>query len=367
MLSQEEVLSRFRNLNGDLYDYSRVDYKGKDIKVQIGCKTHGDFWQSPHNHYKGQGCPVCGDLKQARNTTRTTEQFVELAKSKHGDRYDYTKVDYLKSNKKVILVCREHGDFNMNPVDHLMGQGCSKCFRKRQAALQTYSTCEYVERARLKHGDKFDYSLVEYTKSSNKIDIICKEHGVFKQEAACHLTGIGCPKCADKVRADLRTKDTGDFIESAVRVHGDKYDYSESVYTKCKHRVKIICKEHGPFKQQASNHLSGFGCPKCAKFGFDPEKPAVLYVLKAGNVTKIGITNKTASFRSKAISKSYGDSFEVVREFPLQGQFCTDLETAMLQHLRKNYNNPPIRFDGFSESFIDLDADEVVEMLECLV
>jgi hypothetical protein len=367
MLSQEEVLKRFKNLNGDLYDYSKVEYKGKDVKVCIGCKIHGEFWQSPHNHYKGQGCPVCGGIKQATNATRTTQEFVKLAQEKHNNLYDYSKVDYVKSNKNVVITCRKHGDFSMKPVNHLVGQGCSKCFRERQAADQAYDTELYIQKAREKHNDRFDYSLVNYTRSTDKIDIICKKHGIFTQEAACHLTGVGCPKCAAEHTASLKVKDTAHFIERARSVHGDRYDYSKVAYERCKYRVEIICKEHGSFRQQASNHLSGLGCAKCAKTGFDPSKAGILYVLECGELTKIGITNKTAKQRAKAISKSFGDQFKVVKEFSLDGQYCTDLETAMLQYLRKNYKNPDRRFDGFSESFVGLSSADLVEMLECLV
>lgn len=117
---------------------------------------------------------------------------------------------------------------------------------------------DFIAKAHRVHGDKYDYSLAKYTKSVNKVKIICPKHGVFEQTASNHLAGKGCPKCAGNVQSN-----TAEFIAKARRVHGDKYDYSLVNYTKSANKVKIICPEHGVFEQEANSHLQGFGCPKC--------------------------------------------------------------------------------------------------------
>jgi rubrerythrin len=55
------------------------------------------------------------------------------------------------------------------------------------------------------------------------------------------------------------------FIEKAKEIHGDKYNYDNSIYEKIHLNIEIRCSEHGYFFQSASNHLRGQGCPKCGK------------------------------------------------------------------------------------------------------
>ena len=120
------------------------------------------------------------------------------------------------------------------------------------------TTEEFIQKAKAIHGNKYDYSKVEYTHNNVEVCIICPEHGEFWQKPRLHLSGCGCPICTGKKK--MRTID---FIKRAKQVHGDKYDYSKAEYTGHAEKVRIICPEHGEFRQIASNHLRGAGCPKC--------------------------------------------------------------------------------------------------------
>lgn len=117
---------------------------------------------------------------------------------------------------------------------------------------------EFITRAREVHGDKYDYSLVEYKSTHTKVKIVCPIHGVFEQEPNQHLAGAGCPKCAGKMQT------TEDFIRKAREIHGDLYDYSKVDYINCDTPVTIICKQHGEFQQAPDLHLRGHGCSKCS-------------------------------------------------------------------------------------------------------
>lgn len=118
----------------------------------------------------------------------------------------------------------------------------------------------FLNRARSKFGNKFDYSLVEYKNTKTKIKIICPIHGVFEQFPQMHLKGKGCPKC----HLDTIRKTTKQFIDKAIKVHGNKYDYSKTKYTGAFNKVIIICPTHGEFRQIASDHTNnGKGCPRC--------------------------------------------------------------------------------------------------------
>jgi len=146
------------------------------------------------------------------------------------------------------------------PSCHRVGQNCPKCARKEA----TSTTEKFIEKARKKHGDLYDYSNVVYrTTTLDKVTILCPVHGGFEMTPNNHLNGCGCPKCGIVQRSDKKRKSPEDFIIEARRLHGDRYGYDRLGYTYSLKSVTITCKVHGDFKQLASNHLRGAGCPKC--------------------------------------------------------------------------------------------------------
>lgn len=151
-LTQEEVIARFREVHGDRYDYSKVVYKEANKKVCIICPIHGEFWQTPSHHLRGQGCPICGRNIGIQKRTSCKDEFIKKAKIVHGDRYDYSKVEYVDCKTKVEIICKEHGSFWQTPSNHIFGRGCPKC-RAEKLSKMTASTKEvFIEKAILKHG-----------------------------------------------------------------------------------------------------------------------------------------------------------------------------------------------------------------------
>ena len=120
----------------------------------------------------------------------TKDIFIERARKTHGNKYDYSQVDYINNRTKVCIVCPIHGAFWQAPNNHMKGVGCQKCARKYKPTAQ-----EFAERAREIHGDKYDYSNVDYKNARTKICIVCPEHGEFWQVPDSHLRGYGCPRC----------------------------------------------------------------------------------------------------------------------------------------------------------------------------
>ena len=131
---------------------------------------------------------------------------------------------------------------------------------------------KFIEKGKLVHNNKYDYSKVEYTDSKTKVCIIChekdefgEEHGEFWQRPGDHINKkCECPKCALEHRSRLRSSNTKEFIEKAKQIHGDKYDYSKVIYNGAHEKVCIICPEHGEFWMKPNNHLNGQNCPRCA-------------------------------------------------------------------------------------------------------
>ena len=180
-------------------------------------------------------CVFCfGILYNIRNQSATTEQFIIKAKETHGDKYDYDKVEYIKSKSKVIINCKHHGEFQQKPNSHLRGQGCPKCSAERIAISLTLTQEDFINRALKVHDNKYDYSLSEYKNSYVKIKIGCKEHGIFEQTPITHLQGQGCKECGMIKKNNKNTHNAEIFIINAKKVHGELYDYSSVNYTKSK-------------------------------------------------------------------------------------------------------------------------------------
>ncbi len=184
----------------------------------------------------------------------TEESFILRAKKLHNNRYDYSKVSYKKASESVCIICPIHGEFWQKPSVHLNGSGCQKCF-----ATPKLTTDEFIKNAQAVYGNKYDYSKVQYTGNKNKICIICPIHGEWMVTPNNFLRGSECPKCYGTPKLT-----TEEFIAKAKEIHGDKYDYSSVVYNGNKNKVKIICPIHGEFMQIAAIHMNGGGCPACS-------------------------------------------------------------------------------------------------------
>lgn len=194
-----------------------------------------------------------------RGIKLTQEQCIEQFKEVHGDKYDYSKFVYIDSITKGIIICHKHGRFEQTHHKHKMNRGCPNCGIERRAETHKYSLEKCIYQFKQIHNNLYDYSEFEYKGNNIKGIIICKKHGKFKQTPANHKKNNGCPFCAGKL---LLTKNT--CIEQFIKIHGNTYDYSEFEYTGSHAKGIIICKIHGKFKQNPTNHKSGNGCRKCS-------------------------------------------------------------------------------------------------------
>jgi hypothetical protein len=377
----KKFIQKARAVHGDEYDYSKVDYVNANTKVIIICEEHGEFLQRPYCHLRGNirtksgnGCPDCAPVKKSSNT----EEFIQKARAVHGNRYDYSKVEYIHGQTKVIIICKEHGEFTQTPNSHTQGHGCKDCNRD----ARTFSTEEFIQKAQAVHGDKYDYSKVEYIHSHTRAAIICEEHGEFTQTPNQHLRGSGCHKCgaeASAIYVAALRSNTKEFIEKAQAVHGDKYDYSKVEYVNWKTKVIIICKEHGEFLQRPDQHLRGSGCHKCANeilqlsdtikrlraAGRNPS--GFLYVIECydehEHFFKIGITS--LSVKKRFAGKLMPYDYDILLEYPMGIINAYGIEQDVIRRLVKCYYEPQIYFGGRSECFSEnpIEHDAILQEL----
>lgn len=172
------------------------EYKGNKEYVTVRCIKHDYIFNSKPNWlHKGCGCQKCYDERRGKTLLKSTESFIKEAKKIHGDKYNYSKVEYKGSKDKVCIICPEHGEFWQTPNKHLSGQGCPKCADIKNGYNKRLSKKEFIKKSKELHGNKYDYSKVEYIDYCTPVKIICPEHGEFLQKPSIHLFGCGCPIC----------------------------------------------------------------------------------------------------------------------------------------------------------------------------
>lgn len=184
----------------------------------------------------------------------TTKDFIKRAKSKWGNKYDYSKVKYIKNRLNVIIICKEHGEFSQRPDVHYK-YGCKKCADDRKKI----SLENFIERSNSIHNNNYDYSYSNYSSYNENIIIICKKHGKFSQTPHNHLKGQGCPLCNGGIPYN-----SDEFIKRSNKVHSNKYSYDKCKYIKANKKVKVTCLYHGDFMIYPYNHINGRGCQMCS-------------------------------------------------------------------------------------------------------
>ena len=177
------------SIHGTKYDYSKFDYKDSTKKVKIICHIHGEFEQRYHDHINGRGCPKCSNVGRLN-----TKDFIVKANEKHNNFYNYSTTTYSGYEKKALIICPIHGEFEQTPHNHLSGKGCNKCGIEKWSSTHISSNDYFISKANKIHKEKYQY-LSKYKTQNDNIEILCLIHGVFSQKPKHHLKGNGCPHC----------------------------------------------------------------------------------------------------------------------------------------------------------------------------
>lgn len=304
----------------------------------------------------------------------TTESFIQKANQIHNNKYDYSLVEYTGNQNKVKIICPEHGIFEQQPTAHTsQKQGCPICAleKKQQQGKNrvAQAASEFVTKAREVHGDKYDYSLVNYTGNKNKVTIICPIHGNFDMRPDNHINGKSeCPTCSGNQRYTTET-----FVAKAKEIHGDKFDYSKVNYKGIFTKIEIVCRDHGSFFMTPDNHINTGkqGCPICANIlrsentGWTrtnfKEKCiknnnglGILYVLECFNDSekfiKIGITSLSVKERYRT-NRDLPYAYRVIDEIVGDGGYIYDLEKELHKQHKQYQYTPELFFKGNTECF----------------
>lgn len=194
-----------------------------------------------------------------------TAKFIERARLVHGERYDYSKVEYKGVKIKITVICTVCGHlWDILPNNHMRGRGCKICAYKKLPQNQPRTHEEFIKEAYAINGDAYDY-LSKYISDKKQIELRCKKcGGVFSQRASSHLVGYGCKKCCYDLLPQNQPRAVDDYESRCRKIHEDKYKYCGD-YKGGRYKIKILCKHHQEyFYQNAFAHLlKEQGCPKC--------------------------------------------------------------------------------------------------------
>lgn len=320
--------------HGDLYDYSDMIYKDSKTPFKVKCKQHGIFEATLANHagVLKRGCPKCS-LRACDYTRSSKDEFIEKAKARHGDKFDYSLVDYKNVGTKVKIICPVHGVFEQIPSNHYK-YDCAECSRETKNNNLKDDKLIFIKKAKEKHDDKYDYSLANYINSQTKVKINCSEHGIFEMTPAKHIYGQGCKECGKK---NYKTKYTIENLKELLKNLKTDFDYSliNLQQTDLKQKVEIICPKHGMFKQSLSYHIKHKSCPFCSKEkaistlkakALEQKYTTEIFIKKANKVhNNKYIYNDTLYIHSKQtvdiICSKHG-SFQQLANSHLQGSGC---------------------------------------------
>ena len=171
--------------------------------------------------------------------------FIEKCKRIHGDKYDYSMINYINNKTKVKIICSKHGEFLQIPSDHLRGKGCISCGGRKKLNNE-----EFIKNSIKIHGNLYNYDKVKIINCRSKVIIECKIHGDFQQTPDNHIngnhvngtksTGNGCPKCSGRLKSN-----NIEFIEKSNLIHDNLYHYDFVYYINAKTKVDILCNKHG--------------------------------------------------------------------------------------------------------------------------
>lgn len=339
--TQEQFIEAVYKLYGALYDYSKVQYTLMNTPIIIICKKHGEFLKKPADHLSGQGCPLCSNERVSKRQIEEGKQkFLTYLQNLNSNQYNFDKVKYVNSQTKVIITCKDHGDFLITPDNFKAGHGCAECSRSKKVDEK-----EFIKRAIKVHGDKYDYSNLNYRFGDKKINIICSIHGPFLQSKKNHLNGNGCPKCKANKISKMFKKSNDYFINELKNLYGDRFDYSFVEYKGDNEKVKLVCKVHSIFEKKAGYLLSGGGCQKCKS---SKGEIKIRNILEKNNI----------NFEEQKRFQDCRDQRPLSFDFYLPDyNFCIEFDGA--QHSTK------VTYFGGEDSFIDRQRKDKIKNDYC--
>ena len=267
-LGADEILSRLTKVHGCKYKFEIPLDAITKTKINFICPEHGEQTAKIGDLLKGSECRECSIKKRAAKKTLTTEQWIKKAKSIHGDRYDYSKAVYKSARTKLIVTCKEHGDFKIDPSNHIhLKRGCKICsggnFFNADNSKKRLTQTQFLQRANKVAPVNLDFSKSVFHDTRTKVVVTCKIHGDFEILPSNLFQGANCRECAQTQAGRKRRVSKKDLIDRLKTKFGNLYEVDKNSVVKATSPIQLKCKTHGWFEGLIGNLLNSSGCPSC--------------------------------------------------------------------------------------------------------
>jgi len=269
-ITTEEFIKKAKEVHGNRYNYSKVNYINKRTKICIICPIHGEQWQLPKDHINGQGCPLCGK-EYAKEYIKKSKSlglsgFIQKAKEIHGDKYDYSLITSYESNKDDIqVICNRCGKiFHSKPNWILSGHGCKHC-----EAIKKYLGKDILKKTKEIYGDEYvfpdispdkEYWIKDYT------TMVCKVHGNTRKRIDKILLGNKCTACGKLTGSKMKKISVNEAKKRLEKLCDNSLDYNIDEYENTQKPIHFACKKCGKiFTRDLNSLINNNKCPYCKK------------------------------------------------------------------------------------------------------
>lgn len=349
---EQRVMETFGSFEG----FEDFVFVSSLTKGTVHCTKHGTYSKCPAHIFKDKN--PCAKCTKEQNQEKYLETFKHKMEDNFGESLTFPPLSYKQVAGKALLTvqCHEHGAFKRTPHNLLMSIGCNECQGRKPYAYTAESFKRKVASVR---GTEKGLGPTVYAGHDKNVFIECDVHGIVQVYPSTLTSGGWCEQCGILSRVKW---DTERVIEESKRLFPQRLKYDNTVYEHYLKPMIFECHTHGKFEAILDQHLrSACGCPGCAdRGGYSDMKPGYFYILRSDELTKIGITNKGPDHRVKNINKS-GKDFKIVEYFYFgDGSIPRKLEGWALQKYRTTHEQPKEVFDGYTESFYNIDIETLL-------
>lgn len=294
ILTTDEYIESLPEKFKEKYDYQDTIYKGSREAIEFLCPIHGLQTMKANKHKSSKhGCRLCAkECASYLKKKKGYNSFVSKSKEVHGDKYDYTLVNYICSTENVEIVCPIHGSFFQTPHKHRTS-GCSKCSKEKHISALRKTEADMLKESRSKFGNKFELDLTNYVNLYSPIKIKCPVHGWVEYKWNLHISSdLGCPECfkESEKRSNNRIS-LEDSIQRLTNLYGEDYHFFTEDIRSGQEKVRYYCPKHKILNATALRHLwDGHACPECGR--------------DKGKTKLSGFYNKTVIERKKQFYKN---------------------------------------------------------------
>lgn len=255
----EFFITEANNIHNDLYDYSLIDKEIiKKEKCPIICKKHGIFYQNYDVHItKKCGCNKCSGEETGNRFRYSNDKLINLSKLKFNDFFQYEEI-----NNSLEITCPIHGKIDLDIRAHYRNTtGCKICSANTERKFNNSNTEEFIKKSKLIHGERYDYSKVEYINKDSKVIIICKEHGEFLQKPTIHLKASNCKRCNvsgwDRTSWINQCKNNADPLIYFIRCYNENEEFIKIGRTKRRIYDRFLRPSIMPYKYEIIKTIKG--------------------------------------------------------------------------------------------------------------